>query len=419
MITGLLMSINDPRWGNNQGDDKRGGDDQGPPDLEDIWRDFNGRLGRAFGRSGSGGNGPGGADRPPVSSRQLGGGVGLVVVVVLLVWLGSGFYTVDASQRGVVFRFGKFQEVTNEGLQWHFPFPVESVELVDVSHVRTVEVGFRASDRAKDLHESLMLTDDENIINIQFAVQYTLSDPAEYLFTNKDPDVMVKEVAESAMREIVGKSKMDFVLYEGREAIAKDAHLLIQRILNDYKLGNAKGSGIQISRVTMQNAQPPEQVQEAFNDAVKAGQDRERLKNEGQAYFNDVVPKAEGTAARLREEALGYTGRVVAQAEGDASRFKQVFAEYSKAPEVTRNRMYIEAMQQVYSNASKVVVDAKGNSNLLYLPLDKLMQQTQAVVPAEAAKPAVAESSPKTAPARQDVDGRSRDALRNRERGER
>jgi len=267
----------------------------------------------------------------------------------------------------------------------------------------------------------LMLTDDENIVSIQLAVQYTLSDAAEFLFSNKDPDAMVKQVAESAMREIVGKSKMDFVLYEGREAVAKEAHLLIQRILNDYKLGDYKGSGIQVSKVTMQNAQPPEQVQEAFNDAVKAGQDRERLKNEGQSYFNDVVPKAEGSAARLREEAMGYSGRVVAQAEGDASRFKQVFAEYAKAPEVTRNRMYIDAMQQVYSNTSKIMIDAKGNGNLLYLPLDKLMQSGQPVQPdaasATSSKPAAPET-PSALP-RQDADSRSRDALRNRERGDR
>lgn len=407
------MSINDPRWGNNQSDDKRPAE-QGPPDLEDIWRDFNKRLGGLFGGGGKGGD----ESPPPVSSRQLGGGLGLIIGVVALLWLGSGFYTVDASQRGVVLRFGKFQEVTTEGLKWHIPYPVESVELVNMTRVRTVEIGFRGSDKAKNLHESLMLTDDENIVNIQLAVQYTLNDAAEFLFSNKDPDEMVKQVAESAMREIVGKSKMDFVLYEGREAVAKDAHLLIQHTLNEYKVGAGKGSGIQVSKVTMQNAQPPEQVQGAFDDAVKAGQDRERLKNEGQSYFNNVVPKAEGTAARRREDAMGYAGRVVAEAEGDASRFKQVLAEYAKAPEVTRNRMYIEAMQQVYSNTTKVLVDTKGNGNMLYLPLDKLMQSgLPAQTDAAAAKPSVPETP--AAPQRADVDSRSRDALRNRERGDR
>lgn len=419
MITGLIMSINDPRWGSQKPDDGKRNAEQGPPDLEDIWRDFNSRLGGMFGRKGGGG-GSGDAPPPsPVSARQMGGGVGLVVLAALALWLGSGFYTVDASQRGVVLRFGKLQEVTNEGLRWHFPYPVESVELVNATRVRTVEIGFRANDRAKNLHESLMLTDDENIINIQFAVQYTLSDPAAFLFTNKDGDQTVRQVAESAMREIVGKSKMDFVLYEGREAIAKEAQLLIQRMLDDYHLGAYKSSGIQVSKVTMQNAQPPEQVQEAFNDAVKAGQDRERLKNEGQAYFNDVVPKAEGSAARLREEAKGYASRVVAQAEGDASRFKQVFAEYSKAPEVTRNRMYIDAMQQVYSNTSKILLDAKGNGNLLYLPLDKLMQAS--APSAEVASPAAAaavRSQADVPQVRAETDLR-RESLRSRDRGDR
>ncbi|MDO6387949.1 MULTISPECIES: FtsH protease activity modulator HflK [unclassified Uliginosibacterium] len=417
------MSINDPRWGNNsQSDDKQGegkrGDEQGPPDLEDIWRDFNNKLSGMFGKR-SGGGGSNTPPPAPLNPRQLGGGVVLVVLAAAALWLGSGFYTVDASQRGVVLRFGKLQEITNEGLRWHLPYPVEAVELVNVTRVRTVEVGFRANDRSKNLHESLMITDDENIVNIQFAVQYTLSDPAEFLFANKDADVTVKLVAEAAMREIVGKSKMDFVLYEGREAVAKQVHLMMQKALDEYRFGPYKGSGVLISKVTMQNAQPPEQVQEAFNDAVKAGQDRERLKSEGQAYFNDVVPKAEGTAARLREESKGYAQRVVAQADGDASRFKQIFAEYSKAPEVTRNRMYIDAMQQVYSNTTKVLVDSKGNGNLLYLPLDKLIQNGGAA-PAAAVDAAVPASKPvvetPAAVPRQEPDPRSREALRSRER---
>lgn len=419
MITGLIMSINDPRWGSQKPEDDKRGNEQGPPDLEDIWRDFHSRLGGMFGKRGQGGNGgPSGSPPPsPVSARQMGGGIGLVIIAALALWAGSGFYTVDASQRGVVLRFGKLQEVTNEGLRWHLPYPIETVELVNTTRVRTVEVGFRANDRSKNLHEALMLTDDENIINIQFAVQYTVSDPAAFLFTNKDGDQTVRQVAESAMREIVGKSKMDFVLYEGREAIAKEAQLLIQRMLDSYHLDQHRSSGIQISKVTMQNAQPPEQVQAAFDDAVKAGQDRERLKNEGQAYFNDVVPKAEGSAARLREEAKGYAGRVVAQAEGDASRFKQVFAEYSKAPEVTRNRMYIDAMQQVYTNTTKILVDSKSNGSLLYLPLDKLMQPSATQPATDPASAAPAARTPTELPqTRVETDLRT-DTFRSRERG--
>lgn len=405
------MSINDPRWGNNDQPENGKKDPQGPPDLEDLWRDFNQRLSSALGRGAGGGDGGG----SPVTPRQLGGGVFLLIAAVLVLWLASGFYIVDAGERAVVLRFGKMYAETQDGLQWRLPFPFESHEIVNVTELRNVEVGKRDADPAKGGHESLMLTDDENIINIQFAVQYTRGNAAEFLFNNRDAEESVKQVAETVMREIVGKSKMDFVLYEGREAIAKDAQIRIQKILSDYK------TGIIVSKVTMQNAQPPQPVQEAFNDAVKAGQDQERLKNEGQAYFNDVVPKAEGAAARLREEAKGYAARVVSQAEGDAARFKSVFAEYAKAPEVTRNRMYIDAMQQVYSSTSKILVDTKGSGNMLYLPLDKLMQtiaqpgvteaasngQTAAKNPQESAK-----AAPEAG-----VDYRNRDALRSRERG--
>jgi membrane protease subunit HflK len=216
-----------------------------------------------------------------------------------------------------------------------------------------------------------MLTDDENIIDIQFAVQYFLKDPADYLFNNRNPDENVRQAAETAIREVVGKSKMDFVLYEGREQVAASATKLIQEILDRYK------SGILISKLTMQNAQPPEQVQAAFDDAVKAGQDRERQKNEGQAYANDVIPRASGTAARLIQESQGYKQSVIANAEGDVSRFKQILVEYEKAPAVTRERMYLDMMQQVMGNVSKVMVDQKNGNNLLYLPLDKLLETTR------------------------------------------
>jgi modulator of FtsH protease HflK len=410
------MSLNDPRWGNkNQGDDRRGGGDQNPPDLEEIWRDLNRRLAGAFNRKGRGGNDNGGA--PPENngngSRQFGGGIGLIVAVLVVLWLASGFYTVDASERAVVLRFGKFKEVAGEGLNWRLPYPLETHELVNVSQVRTVEVGYRGSERAKDLREALMLTDDENIINIQFAVQYTVADPEAFLFNNRNPEEAVKQAAETAMREIVGKSLMDFVLYQGREAVAKNAATLIQDILNRYQ------TGIQINKVTMQNAQPPEQVQDAFNDAVKAGQDRERLKNEGEAYANDVIPKARGAAARLTEEAAGYAARVVSRAQGDASRFTQIQTEYAKAPEVTRNRMYLDTMQQVFSNTSKILIDAKGSGNLLYLPLDKIIQSTgqapAATADVTSHAPASATPDPAPAAAAAGIDYRSRDAMRSRD----
>ncbi|MGE5489943.1 MAG: FtsH protease activity modulator HflK [Actinomycetota bacterium] len=365
------MSLNDPQWGNRGSGDDGGKNnprrpDQGPPDLEELWRDFNRRLSRMMGKKG----GNGGDRMPPVdfNPRFLGGGIGLLAALVVLIWLASGFYIVDQSQRGIVLQFGTFQEATEPGLRWRLPYPIQSHELVNVGGVRTVEIGYRGSERNKVLKEALMLTDDENIVNIQFAVQYILKDPVEYLFNNRHPDDAVMGAAETAVREIVGKSRMDFVLYEGREQIAANAAKLMQDILDRYN------AGILISKVTMQNAQPPEQVQAAFDDAVKAGQDRERQKNEGQAYANDVIPRAKGTAARLLEEANGYRQRVIASAEGDASRFRQINVEYAKAPEVTRQRMYLDTMQQVFANTSKLLVDAKGQGNLLYLPLDKLMQ---------------------------------------------
>ena len=423
------MSINDPQWGGRGNDNNNNGGggkrpNQGPPDLEDLWRDLNGRLGSIFDKKKGGGNDNGnggdGGGRPPVelNPKILSGGAGLIGVLAILAWLASGFYIVDASQRGLVLQFGKYKESTESGLRWRLPYPIQSHELVNISGVRTLEIGYRGSERNKVLKEALMLTDDENIINIQFAVQYILKDPVAYIFNNRGPDEAVMQAAETAIREIVGKSRMDFVLYEGREQIAIKASNLMQDILDRYQ------TGIQISKVTMQNAQPPEQVQSAFDDAVKAGQDRERQKNEGQAYANDVIPKARGTAARLAQEADGYKQRLIATAEGDASRFRQLNAEYAKAPEVTRNRLYLETMQQVYTNTSKVMVDAKGQGNLLYLPLDKLMQAAT-VTPAVASTPDVVATPGRQAPSLsnetppQVVDRpelRNRDTLRSRDR---
>jgi membrane protease subunit HflK len=429
MITsvGILMSLNDPGWGNRGGGGK--GPNQGPPDLEQLWADINRRLSEMMGKKGGprreggdGGNGGNGGPSPfKMSPGMFGSGLGLLVGLILVVWLASGFYIVDQAQRGVVLQFGSFKEVTDPGLRWRLPYPVQSHELVNLTGVRSVEIGYRGSEKNKVLKEALMLTDDENITNIQFAVQWILKDPMDFVFTNRHPEDAVTQVAETAMREVVGKSKMDFVLYEGREQIAVQVSKLMQDILDRYK------TGILISKVTLQNAQPPEQVQAAFDDAVKAGQDRERQKNEGQAYANDVIPKAKGTAARLIEEANGYKQRVIATAEGDASRFRQVNAEYAKAPEVTRQRMYIETMQQVFTNTSKVMIDAKGQGNLLYLPLDKLMQVTGAAAAATA--PGTAGPDPSIAGSRtsiipnevppqveKNIDTRSRDAMRTRDR---
>lgn len=392
------MGLNDPQWGN-----KNSG---GPPDLEEMMRRLNRKIESLFGRSG-GGSSKGGSGQP---AAGMGSGIGLIVLIVALIWVASGFYIVDASQRGVVLRFGKQVEITDAGPRWHFPYPIETVEVVNLSQVRTVEVGYRDNEKNKMLKESLMLTDDENIIDIQFAVQYFLKDPAEYLFNNRmaDDKETVRQVAETAIREVVGRSKMDFVLYEGREQVAASTTKLIQDILDRYK------SGIIVSKVTMRNAQPPEQVQAAFDDAVKASQDRERQKNEGQAYANDVVPRAKGAAARLMQEAEGYKQRVVANAEGDASRFKQILVEYEKAPQVTRERMYQDMKQQILTSTSKVLVDQKsGGGNLLYLPLDKLIQSTN---PGADAVPAAKAAEQLAAPAEVAPAPRVRESLFGRER---
>ena len=400
------MSLNDPNWGRQGGSRGPGGGNQGPPDLDELWRNFNRRLGELFGRR----RGGGGGEPPRLFSGPSLGGAGLLAGIVLAVWLASGFYIVVEGQRGVVLTFGKFAAETTSGLNWRMPWPVQSHEIVNLSQVRTLEVGYRNNVKTRVLKESLMLTDDENIVDLQFAVQYIVRDARQWLFNTKRPDETAMQAAETSMREIIGKSKMDQILYESREEIQIKTQQLMQQILDRYK------TGIQVSRITIQSAQPPEQVQAAFDDAVKAGQDRERQKNEGQAYANDVIPKARGAASRLMQEADGYRQRVIANADGDASRFKQVLAEYTKAPAVTRERIYIETMQQVLASTSKVMLDYKGGGNLLYLPLDKLMQQSGAAVLSESQ--ASQRPSPEAAPTAESG-ARSRETLRGRERGER
>jgi len=413
------MSLNDHGWGNDPNRGGGGRNNQGPPDLDELWRDFNKRLTGMLGKKGGGGpsnsggddgGGSGNPHLPTLTPGQFGGGISVLLGLVVIVWFASGFYIVDASQRGVVLTLGKYSETTEPGLRWRLPWPIQTHEVVNLTGVRTVEIGYRGSDKNKVPREALMLTDDENIVSVQFAVQYLLKDPKEYLFFNRHPDDSVMQASETAIREVVGKSKMDFVLYEGRDVIAANTQKLIQDILDRYV------TGIQIRAVTMQSTQPPEQVQAAFDDAVKAGQDRERHKNEGEAYANDVIPRARGTASRLLQEAEGYRARLIATAEGEATRFTKLYSEYSKAPEVTRQRLYLETMQQVYANTSKVLVDSKAGGNLLYLPLDKLMQQNGAAAAAPVVDMAERSSAPASAQDNRDV--RTRGQL-TRERGER
>lgn len=416
---GLKLSLNDHNWGNDKDKDKDNRKAQegkkpgeGPPDLDQLWRDFNQRLNGLFGggknRGSGGGGGGGGGD------NMKGAGItfGAVASVAVLVWLASGAFIVQEGQTGVVTTFGKFSHETPAGFNWRWPYPFQNNETVNVSTVRTVEVGYRGSAKTKMASEALMLTEDENIIDIQFAVQYKVKKAFDWLYANRDAEDTVRQVAETAIREVVGRSKMDFVLYEGREKVANDTQVLMQAILDRYN------SGAQVTNVTMQGVQPPEQVQTAFDDAVKAGQDRERQKNEGQAYANDIVPKARGAAFRLIQEAEAYRAMTVQNATGNADRFKSVLAEYQKAPAVTRDRMYIDTMQQIFSNTSKVMVDSKAGSNLLYLPLDKLIAQvaaTEGRAASVTAQPPTAVLLPEPTTDTSRRDGRSRESSRDRE----
>lgn len=327
-------------------------------------------------RKGGGGSPPGGNGTGGPSMKGAGTGLGLLGAVAVLLWLGSGFYIVQEGQASVVLRFGEFNKLIDRaGFTWRMPYPIETNEIVNTQQLRTVEVGYRNGVRNKTLRESLMLTRDQSIVDMQFTVQYRVGNATDYLFNNvlgPVPEEIARQAAETAMREIVGKRGIDQVLYEEKEQVAEDTRDRIQQILDRYAIG------ISIVDVTIQQAQPPEQVQAAFEDANKAAQDRERLINEGLAYANDVIPRARGTAARLLEEADGYRQRVVAAAEGDANRFSAVLTEYARAPQVTRERMYLDTMQQIFANTSKVFVDTESSGNLLYLPLDRLMQQGDA-----------------------------------------
>jgi modulator of FtsH protease HflK len=343
--------------------------------------------------------------------KGAGIGIGLIGAIALLIWLGTGFFIVQEGQQAVITQFGKYHSTVGAGFNWRLPYPVQRHELVFVTQIRSVDVGRDVVIKATGLRESAMLTEDENIVEIKFAVQYRLNDARAYLFESRDPAGAVVQAAETAVREVVGKMKMDSALSEERDQIAPRVRALMQQILDRYKVG------IEIVGINLQQGgvRPPEQVQAAFDDVLKAGQERERLKNEAQAYANDVVPRAIGTASRLKEEAEGYKARIVAQAQGDAQRFRSVLTEYQKAPQVTRDRLYLESMQEIYGNVTKVLVETRQGSNLLYLPLDKIMQNGAVEAPAPLMQgPASAPQG--SAPVPNVNDPRSRLNQRSRER---
>ena len=433
-----MFNLNDPQWGRGDGasgqdnprpDDQRpadpphapppppppprgNGPNQGPPDLDELWRDFNRKLGGLFGGGrGRGNNNLGGGGFQPPDMKGAGIGVGVIAAVAVAIWLASGIFIVREGEQAVVTTFGKFDGVRNAGLNWRMPWPIQRQETVRVTQIRSVDVGRDSVIKSTGLRESAMLTQDENIVEIKFAVQYRLNDARAYLFESKSPDDAVVQAAESAVREVVGKMTMDNAMADERDQIAPRVRDLMQLILDRYKVG------IEVVAVNMQQGgvRPPEQVQAAFDDVLKAGQERERVKNEAQAYANDVVPRAAGTAARLKQEADGYKARIVAQAQGDTQRFSSVLTEYQKAPQVTRERMYLDTMQGIYSGVNKVIIDSRAAGNLLYLPIDKLMQSAGAQA---AAAPVPAAQAPAPAPAAQAPapDARTRDNARSRER---
>ena len=427
-----MFNLNDPRWGrgddNKHSEGNRPGDgrgpNQGPPDLDELWRDFNRKLGGLFGgrRRGGGdfGSGGGGGGFPP-DMRSAGIGAALIVSVIILIWLGTGFFIVQEGQQAVITQFGRYYKTVGAGFNWRWPYPIQRHETVYVSQIRSVDIGRDSIVKATGLKDSAMLTMDENIIELKFAVQYRLTNARDWLFESKSPAETVVQVAESAAREVVGKMTMDSALAEERDQIAPRIRTLMQTILDRYHIG------VEVVGINLQQGgvRPPEQVQAAFDDVLKAGQERERAKNEAQAYANDVIPRATGAASRLSQEAEGYRSRIVAQAQGDAQRFKSLLTEYQRAPQVTRDRLYIETMQQVYGNVTKILVESKQGSNLLYLPLDKIMQQVSqggaaATPPADSSQPAQQPSASPSTPPPSSLpsanDSRTRDDARSRGR---
>jgi modulator of FtsH protease HflK len=397
--TGITHSLNDPRWGHDpKGDAKKAQEGrrpgEGPPDLDQLWRDFNARLNRLFGSRGSGGG-----DGLKPDMRGAGITATVIVFIVALIWLASGAFIVQEGQVGVVTTFGQLSDIAKPGFNWRWPYPIQAHQLVNTGRVNTAEIGYRNNVRNRQPQESLMLTDDSNLVDVQFAVQYQITDPVAWLYSERDQDETVRDAAESAAREVVGKRSMETMLYQRRDGVAADVRSITQQMLDRYKLG------VKVTNVTMQAVQPPEPVQAAFNDAVKAAEDRDRARAEGEAYANDILPAAKGKAAVKIQEAEAYRAQVVETAAGNAARFDQVVAQYAKAPAVTRDRMYIETMQQIFTNASKVLVDTK-NSNTIYLPLDKMMDKNSAADAAIGSKSGpVQMQQPAQPPAQQQAPG--------------
>lgn len=442
-MLGYDMAWNEP-GGGNRDPWSGGGREQGPPDLDEVVRKLSDKFGALLGGRRGGNSGGGGAAGSGGSGSGF-AGIGLIVGAIAVIgWLIASIYIVNEGERGVVLRFGRYLETTMPGPHLRL-FPIDRVEIVNLEQRRFREIGYRSGSGGGARQpavrtvpkEALMLTQDENIVDVRMAVQYQISDPRAYLFNVLDPEGVLVQVVESAARETIGKSTMDFVLTEGRSNIVADIKTLSQRILDSYgpdpqpakasvpgkdgepPILNGKGAGLQIVTVVLQDAQPPEEVQDAFADAIKAREDEQRLKNEAEAYSNEVIPRARGQSARRLQEASAYKEQAIAEAQGEASRFEQLLTAYQKAPEVTRERLYLETLETVLSRSSKVLVDVKGTNNLLYLPLDRLLKSGEAPE-AGGARPAgvsLAEPVPATSTTADDnaAASRLRDLNRSRE----
>lgn len=376
-LSHAVFSINDPRWGRGDGngdnksqDPKRpqeqkrpskDKDGEGPPDLDEMWRDFNKKLAGLFGKK------PAGGGPRPDNGRGAKIGLGIVVGVLIAIYLGSGVFVVQDGNVGVVSRFGKYEESADQGVHWRLPYPFESHEIVNTSQIRSVDVGRNNAVTQANVRDASLLTHDADIVDVRFAVQYQIKSATDYLFRNLNPDQNVTESAQAAIREIAGTHSTDDLLFKDREALRAKLVDTIQVSLDSYK------TGLQVTGVTIQSVQVPAQVQPAFEEAAKVRQDNERAVDTAKAYADQLLPRAKTDAARMIDDAKGYSNRVVSQAQGNAERFKQVYAEYSKAPAVIRQRMYLDTMQQIYSRATKVFVDSKSSNNVVYLPLDKLV----------------------------------------------
>jgi len=372
------------------------GNGSGPPDLDEVFRKLQAKIKGLFGERGpnSGGGGGGGGGGSPALCI-----VALVALVAFAVY--ESVYVIEAAERAVVTRFGAYVTTLNPGLNFRWPPPIERVEKVNIDQIRSVG------------HKSAMYTQDENIVDVELNVQYRVKSVEDFAFNVVGPDATLEQVTESSVRGVIGENKMDFIVTEGRAQIVADIRTAIQELLDQYQ------SGLDVTSVNMQPAKPPEEVKSAFDDAIKAREDEQRFISEAKAYVSLVVPKVEGQAARIRADAEGYRSRVIAHSEGEASRFTQILAEYEKAPEVTRERLYLETVESVLSNSPKVLLDVQGGNNLIYLPLDKLFAHAPGSQEAAAAAPPSSTFNAESQPLASDQAPAPRADVRSRDRGTR